>query len=126
MARPRSARVFSRLLFRKFLRAWSAGCGRHWYDLSGPEVNVELEPGLTECARPTERSVGGGRCEPATPCRRTVVSRPELDRWHHACSQRGETCPQKVVNISLLGESRSPWVPELAFEQPSPKLSRRL
>jgi hypothetical protein len=47
------------------------------------------------------------------------------ERWHPSCTLGGKTIPRKVVKISLLGESRSPWVPESAFEQPSPKLLRR-
>jgi hypothetical protein len=90
-----------------------------------PRSTSNLSPGLRNRARPAERSMSAGLYEPAS-CRRTVVSRPKLDRWHRACSQKGKTVPRKVVKISLLGESRSPWVPESAFEQPSPKLLRRL
>jgi hypothetical protein len=60
-----------------------------------PRSTSNLRPGLRNRTRPTERSTGGGRCEPATPCRRMGVSRPKLDRWHRACSQRGKLSPEK-------------------------------
>jgi hypothetical protein len=60
-----------------------------------PRSTSNLGRGSRNRASPAERSMRGGRSEPATLGRQTFVSRPKLDRWHRACTPRGKLAPEK-------------------------------